>query len=107
MSAFKRVLANIDEIICGTALVTMISLVIINVFSRYLFNFSISWAEEVATICFVWCVFMGASATYKNKLDMGIDFFVAKVPKTYRPIMTIITRGVLLAMIKKNALAVG
>ena len=89
---------NLDEIICGSALVLMIILVIFNVFSRYLFNFSISWAEEVATICFVWSVFMGASATYKNRLDMGIDFFVAKVPEAFKPLINIIIRGVLLAI---------
>lgn len=92
----KQLLNNIDEILCGGALIIMISLVSINVFSRYLFSYSISWAEEVATICFVWAVFLGASATYKNKMDMGIDFFVLKVPEAYRPVVLMATRCALL-----------
>lgn len=92
----NALLAYLDEILCGAALLAMISLVTINVFSRYLFNYSISWTEEVATICFVWSVFIGASATYKNKLDMGIDFFVAKVPKRYELVVSITTRCLLL-----------
>jgi len=56
-------------------------IVIVNVFLRYLFNYSIYWAEEVATICFVWCVFVGASATYKHKMDMGIDVLIKKTPE--------------------------
>ena len=74
----KQFFTYFEEIVCGAFLVTMIALVIVNVFLRYLFSYSIFWAEEVATICFVWCVFLGASATYKHKMDIGIDFLVNK-----------------------------
>jgi TRAP-type C4-dicarboxylate transport system permease small subunit len=84
----KTFFKNFEEILCSVFLVTMIVLVIVNVFLRYLFNYSIFWAEEVATICFVWCVFIGASATYKHKMDMGIDVLItkasAKVEKSIR-----------------------
>ncbi|MBT8115476.1 MAG: TRAP transporter small permease [Arenicella sp.] len=90
----RRFLQNFEEIICGLFLVTMIALVILNVFLRYLFSYSIFWAEEVATICFVWCVFIGASATYKHKMDIGIDLLVKKTPpaieKSIRFVVTLI-----------------
>jgi TRAP-type C4-dicarboxylate transport system permease small subunit len=79
-SSVKYFFKNFEEILCSVFLVTMIVLVIANVFLRYLFNYSIFWAEEVATICFVWCVFVGASATYKHKMDMGIDVLITKTP---------------------------
>ncbi|MEM0911559.1 MAG: TRAP transporter small permease [Pseudomonadota bacterium] len=98
MNGLKKFFNNIDEIVCGTALVLMILLVIINVFLRYLFNFTISWGEEVATICFVWCVFLGASATYKNKMDMGIDYFVARAPEHVKYLFKALTGLLLLAI---------
>jgi TRAP-type C4-dicarboxylate transport system permease small subunit len=58
----------------------MVGLVILNVLLRFLFNYSITWAEEVSTICFVWSVFVGASAVYKHKMDIGIDVLVLRVP---------------------------
>jgi TRAP-type C4-dicarboxylate transport system permease small subunit len=73
-------LKNLEEILCGFFLVSMVSLVIVNVLLRFLFNFSITWAEEVSTICFVWSVFVGASAVYKHKMDIGIDVLVLKLP---------------------------
>jgi TRAP-type C4-dicarboxylate transport system permease small subunit len=76
----------------------MISLVILNVFLRYVIGYSISWSEEVATICFVWAVFIGASATYKHKMDMGIDFFLSKAPKAVENAMRILARLILLAL---------
>ena len=75
-----KFIKNFEEIVCGTFLVTMVVLVILNVFLRYLFSYSIFWAEEVATICFVWTVFMGACAVYKNRMDIGIDVLITKTP---------------------------
>ena len=87
-----------EEILCSVFLVVMISLVIINVFLRYLFGISISWAEEVATICFVWCVFVGASATYKHKMDMGIDLLVSRAGPIAEKYLRLLTRLLLLAI---------
>lgn len=80
MTKLKYFFTHFEEILCSVFLVVMISLVIVNVFLRYLFAYSIFWAEEIATICFVWCVFVGASATYKHKMDMGIDLLITKTP---------------------------
>ena len=71
-------LKNLEEILCGFFLVAMVSLVIVNVLLRFIFNYSITWAEEVSTICFVWSVFVGASAVYKHKMDIGIDVLVLR-----------------------------
>lgn len=87
-----------EEIVCSVFLVTMISSVIVNVFLRYLFNYSISWAEEVATICFVWLVFVGASATYKHKMDMGIDVLITKTPQKVEQAIRFAVRLILLAL---------
>jgi TRAP-type C4-dicarboxylate transport system permease small subunit len=72
---------NLEEIICGTFLVSMVLLVIVNVLLRFFFSYSIFWAEEVATICFVWAVFIGGAATYKNRMDIGIDILITKMPE--------------------------
>ena len=77
---FKYYLNNLEEILCGFFLVSMVALVIVNVLLRFVFNYSITWAEEVSTICFVWAVFVGASAVYKHKMDIGIDVFILKIP---------------------------
>lgn len=87
-----------EEFVCAAFLVTMIVLVIVNVFLRYLFNYSIFWAEEIATICFVWCVFVGASATYKHKMDMGVDVLVTRTPRQIEKSIRFVVNLVLLAI---------
>ncbi len=89
---------NFEEIVCSGFLIVMISLVILNVFLRYIFSYSIFWAEEVATICFVWCVFIGASATYKRKLDMGIDVLISKAPPAVESLIRLVVRCFLLVL---------
>ena len=97
-SSIRYFFNNFEEIVCSVFLVTMIVLVIANVFLRYLFNYSIFWAEEVATICFVWCVFVGASATYKHKMDMGIDVLITKTPPAVEKAIRLAVTLVLLAI---------
>ena len=97
-TTLKRFLTHFEEIVCGVFLVSMIVLVIMNVFLRYLFSYSIFWAEEVATICFVWCVFVGASATYKHKMDMGIDVLIRKAPAKVEQAIRFLVHLILLAL---------
>ena len=87
---------NLEEIICGVSLAFMVGLVITNVLLRFMFGYSITWAEEVSTICFVWATFVGASAVYKHKMDVGIDVLVLKLPLTAQHYVRLAVSGVLL-----------
>ncbi|NMP30250.1 TRAP transporter small permease [Thalassotalea sp. M1531] len=98
MKSHSKLVANIEEVLCGTFLVVMVGLVIINVFLRYLTNYSLFWAEEVATICFVWAVFLGASATYKRKLDIGIDLIVNQLSQRTQQSVKLIVSCILLIL---------
>ncbi len=77
-TVLNKFLKNFEELLSGFFIVVMVSIVIMNVILRYVFNKGLFWAEEVATISFVWAVFVGASATYKNRMDVGIDFLVTR-----------------------------
>lgn len=92
----KNFFKNFEEILCGGFLITMVVIVILNVFLRYFFNYSIYWAEEVSTICFVWAVFVGASATYKHKMDIGIDILILKMPENVQKIIRFLVDVLLL-----------
>jgi len=69
----KKILQNFEVIISGIFLMVTVSVVIINVILRYLFQGGLFWVEEVATTCFIWSVFIGAAAAYKYKMHIGID----------------------------------
>jgi TRAP-type C4-dicarboxylate transport system permease small subunit len=87
---------HIEEILAGGFLVIMVTLVIVSVLLRFTFGYSLTWAEEVSTICFVWSVFLGASAAYKYKMDIGIDVLVLKLPLSGQHFMRLLVSLLLL-----------
>ncbi|NLU10067.1 MAG: TRAP transporter small permease [Tepidanaerobacter acetatoxydans] len=83
------ILKNLDEYISGISLVILIVTVSTNVFCRYLLGIVFNWAEELSTICFIWCVYCGTAAVYKNNQHIGIDVCVNLLPESLRKIVAL------------------
>ncbi len=56
-------------------LIIMSLLVIVQVFSRYLFNYSFVWAEELVRYLMIWMVMIGAALVQAKNDHIRIDFF--------------------------------
>lgn len=78
--AMLWIFKNLEELVAGAALVTMVSITTINVLCRYFFRSPIHWAEELAVICLVWSTFIGSAACYKRRAHLGMDFVVEHLP---------------------------
>jgi TRAP-type transport system small permease protein len=63
-------------------LVVMVILISVQVFCRYVLNFSISWVEEVSLLLMVWFSFIAMAIGVKNKLHISIELFVMWLPKS-------------------------
>ncbi|WP_339226883.1 TRAP transporter small permease [Oceanobacillus sp. FSL K6-2867] len=87
---WKKWINNIDDFIASIALIGVISITIINVIFRYIFNMPILWAEEVSLALYVWFVFIGASSTMKRNGHIGIDYFVKRLPLSIQKVMKFI-----------------
>ncbi|MDC0948499.1 TRAP transporter small permease [Gammaproteobacteria bacterium] len=94
----KRALQNTEEYVSGFFLVVTVSVVIVNVLLRKLFGYSLFWAEEVSTNCFIWSVFVGASAAYKENLHIGIDLLSRLLPESLRPLVGLLINGTMLVL---------
>ncbi|MDK4479560.1 TRAP transporter small permease subunit, partial [Fusobacterium necrophorum] len=77
----KKILINLEEIIAGIFLLITVFSVIINVFFRSIGLGTISTSEEIATLSFVWSVYLGAVACYKRKMHIGVDMLVQMLPE--------------------------
>ena len=67
-----------------------------NVFSRYLFSKSYSWAEELSYILFTWSVFFGASEVFGKRGLICIDVFISHFPKAAQKLVFMIIDVILL-----------
>ena len=85
----KKLFSNFEEIIAGFFLIITISSVVLNVFCRSIGLGTISTSEEIATISFVWSVYIGAVACYKRRMHIGVDMLVQMLSNKGKKIFTI------------------
>ena len=72
-----------DTILDGVAallLAATLALSFLQVVARYIFALSTPWSEELARLCFVWAVFLGAAVGVKRNLHTRVDFIFARLP---------------------------
>ncbi len=72
---------------------------IVNALLRKIFGISLSWAFEMASILFIWSTFIGASAAYKHKMHIGIDFLVELLPPAVKKFVVVLVNLLMIIII--------
>ncbi len=86
----KLALGNFEVALSAAFLTVTVLVVIINVILRYGFKSGLFWVEEVATVSFIWSVFVGVAAAYRHKMHIGIDLITSLFPERVRELLSII-----------------
>ena len=92
----KKILKNLDAYFAGFMFAITLTVVVVNVFTRYFANYIIPWGEEVATTCFVYTTFVGAAWCLRTHQHVGVDLLVDKLPTGVRKIVHILTDLIIL-----------
>ncbi|MBI9095645.1 MAG: TRAP transporter small permease [Sphaerochaeta sp.] len=82
-----RLCKNFEVILSACFLSITVGVVILNVILRYVFSSGLFWVEEVATTAFIWSVFIGSAAAYKQKMHIGIDLITKLFSEKVREII--------------------
>jgi TRAP-type C4-dicarboxylate transport system permease small subunit len=82
--SFERVLVTLNRWIVIAMMAVMVLLVFMNVVSRYIFNHSIIWAEEVSQYLMVWVAFLGAGLALREGRHVAIEMLQDRLPSTAR-----------------------
>ncbi|PID67260.1 MAG: C4-dicarboxylate ABC transporter [Fusobacteriales bacterium] len=84
------------ELYVGSIFISITILVVImNVFTRYFLDFTYYWAEEIAVGCFVWTIFLGTAAAYREKGLIGVEAIVVLLPRKIRKMVEFLTFSLL------------
>lgn len=87
------------ELYIGSVFIAVtVIVVVMNVFTRYVLKFTFFWAEELAVGCFVWTIFLGTAAAYKEKALIGVEALVVLLPKKGRDVLAFFTYLLLLVL---------
>lgn len=71
----RRLVSGLDDVINVMLLASVVVVMAVQVFSRYVLNHSLGWTSEAATILFAWLIFLGAPSMLKRQSHMGVWFF--------------------------------
>lgn len=61
-----------------------------SVIMRYVFNDSLSWAEEICRYLFVWSTFLSASLCLRRRSSIKIDMLVLSLPSHLQRIILVV-----------------
>lgn len=77
---FLKAAANLDLIVAGTALISIIIFTFISVIMRYFVNRPIAWGEEFQLLCMLIIALFGAGAAFRTGSHVAIDVIVDLFP---------------------------
>jgi TRAP-type C4-dicarboxylate transport system permease small subunit len=85
------------EWLCLALMVILTTDLLLGVFSRYVLMSTFTWYDEVARVCFVWAVFLGASVGIRRKAHFGLHIVVDTFPPKAKRYAALVTPLVVIA----------
>ncbi|MBY0423532.1 MAG: TRAP transporter small permease [Parvularculaceae bacterium] len=80
----------------GAILAVMLAVIMAQVVSRYVFNQSLSWTEELSKSLMVWTTFLVAPWALRNGAHVAIDLFQEALPARLRFAVELVISGLVL-----------
>lgn len=72
-------------------LVAMFLSFMVQIISRYVFNFPLGWTDEVSVLCWLWCVLWGAAFVLRERDEVRFDIFYSSLNEKARARLAVIT----------------
>jgi len=98
MHAFNRILQKISHgiyrcffVFASITFAVLLTILLVNVFSRNFLSGSITWIEELSKFIFTWMMFMGISIGVYHRKHLGVEFVVGKYPPRLRRAFVLIS----------------
>lgn len=84
MRFFRFALTLVEDIVPSLMLAIIVVLISLDVVGRYIFSQPIAGAGTIATLLFVWVIFLGASGAVHRGLHVGFDLAMSQLPTRIR-----------------------
>jgi C4-dicarboxylate transporter DctQ subunit len=85
-----RALVAALRVLAGTLLIASVAVNCANVIGRYLFKYSIYWAEEVMLYLMVGCVFLGNGVVAWSGRQLRMDVIVGMMPAPMQKVLALL-----------------
>jgi len=85
---------NLEEALLVIILCAMTLIMGIQIFSRYILNYSLSWSEEVTRYLFIWSAFLSISYCTKRCISIKIEQFLHRFSDRNRALLKVINHTI-------------
>lgn len=82
---------HIEELFLGLSLLSMVFIMGLQVFMRYVMNNSLAWPEELSRYIFIWFAFIGVSYAVRTNAHLRIDLLFNYVSTPVRKVFETIS----------------
>ena len=83
-TVISKIWNNFEDYVSAVAMVMMVSILFAQVFTRYVLQGSISWAEELSRFAFLWMMFLAASLAARQRSHIRVTAPILLLPKKLR-----------------------
>jgi C4-dicarboxylate transporter DctQ subunit len=90
MKSLARVLGWIEDVLCAIALGSVAIIICGQVVSRYVFNYTPSWSEELSRYLIVWTIFIGTAVGVRKNIHIGVDAFIRLAPPWMKKVFEVL-----------------
>jgi TRAP-type transport system small permease protein len=98
-SRFERYLVAANRAVIFIMMVVMTTLVFVNVVARYVFSFSIIWAEEVSQYLMIWIAYLGAGLALREGRHVALEMLHDRLPVALGRKVRMVVGGLVLAFL--------
>lgn len=77
----RRIVEHLEEGLLALLMGVMALVAAINVFTRYVIQFSLAFTEELVVSLFVWLTLVGTAVAFRQGSHLGFSFIVDRSPK--------------------------
>lgn len=88
---FRALLENFEKNVANISLATLVLVLLLQVFFRYVLKIGISWSEEVSRFLFIWFVYISASYAVQVGTHIRVSLVVDFMPASLQRPMQIIS----------------
>jgi TRAP-type C4-dicarboxylate transport system permease small subunit len=99
LSPTDRIVNRIVEIVGVSVLVAIVLVIFVNAVSRYAFNYSFIWAEEMVQMAMPWLAMTGVFLSVRRGTMIRIEFFFDQIPERFRGLIANLGYGLCIAVL--------
>ncbi|HYK72276.1 MAG TPA: TRAP transporter small permease [Pseudoneobacillus sp.] len=81
MSVLKKIDRYFEESLVVVLFTAMVLLTFAQVLSRFVFNLSLGWSEEVSRYVFVWLIYLSAAMAAKHRRHIRVEVIDTLLPR--------------------------